>query len=241
MNLRERSIRQLVAANRILANEGVLDAYGHVSLRNPENPATYFLSCSRSPENVVVDDIVEYGLNAEPVDGSTQSPYMERFIHAAIFEARPDIHAVVHSHAEAVLPFTIMPIPLRPVFHVASDMGAHIPRWDSQERFGDTNILVTSIEQGRDLALRLGNDRVVLMRGHGFSAAGRSLIEVVKMSVYLPSNARVLMDALRLVGPNDISYVTPGEIEIRSRLAPDHSAMRRAWDHWCKRAGVDPD
>jgi ribulose-5-phosphate 4-epimerase/fuculose-1-phosphate aldolase len=233
----ERAIHRLVAANRILAHEGVLDAYGHVSMRHPDNPERYLIARSRSPELVEASDIQEYRLDGEAVRPDAPTPYLERFIHGAIYEKRPGIKAVVHSHADAVLPFTISETPLQPVIHTASDMGTHVPVWDIRDNFGDTNLLVVNMDQGRDLANGLGDNKVVLMRGHGFSAAGRSLIEVVKTAVYLPRNAHILMEALRL---GRVKPLSNGEIEIRSRVDPDASLMWRAWEYWCMRAGVDP-
>ncbi len=237
MNRLDRAIYRLVAANRILANEGVVDAYGHVSIRHPDNPSHYLIARSRSPELVEASDIVEYSLDGQAIPGNAPAPYLERYIHGAIYEKRPDINAVVHSHADAVLPFTISDSALRPVIHTASDMGENVPVWDIRDRFGDTNLLVTDMEQGRDLAEGLGACSVVLMRGHGFSAAGRSLIEVVKIAVYLPRNATVLMQALQL---GKIKQLSRGEIEVRSKVDPEASHMWRAWEYWCQRAGIDP-
>ncbi|PWU22293.1 MAG: class II aldolase family protein, partial [Candidatus Rokuibacteriota bacterium] len=164
----------------------------------------------------------------------TRPPYLERFIHGALYEARPEVQAVVHAHAEAVLPFTISMVPLRPVVHMASFIGGHIPIWDIRDRFGDTNLLVVNMAQGRDLARRLGADRVVLMRGHGFAAAARSLAEAVRTSVYLPLNARVLLEAIRL---GEVTSLSPGEIEAHTAFTPDNPSMWRAWEYWAVRAG----
>src|SRR3989449_2067842 len=160
------AIRNLVVANRILANEGVVDAYGHVSVRHPLHPERYLLSRSRSPELVERGDVMEFMLDGTPVGGDTRPPYLERFIHGALYEARPEVQAVVHAHAEAVLPFTVSTTPLRPVVHMASFIGARIPGGDIRDSFGDTNLLVGDMAQGRDLARGLGSERVVLMRGH---------------------------------------------------------------------------
>src|SRR4030095_4716423 len=189
-------IKDLVIAHRIRAKEEVVDASGHISIRHPDNPKHFFLARSVSPELVERDDIVELGLDGQPVRDETRALYLERFIHAASFEARPDINSVVHAHAEDILPFGIaQATPLRPVIHSGSFIGAHVPVWDIADKFGDTNLLVTNIEQGRDLAKCLGNNNVALMRGHGFASAARSIIEVVRMSVYLPRNARALLRA----------------------------------------------
>jgi ribulose-5-phosphate 4-epimerase/fuculose-1-phosphate aldolase len=230
----EPAIRDLVVANRILAHEGVVDAYGHVSIRNPANPERYLLSCSRSPELVQQSDIMEFELDGSPVGDDLRQPYLERFIHGAVYEARPDINAVVHSHAEDVLPFGISPTPLRPVIHSGGFLGQSAPVWDIADNFGATNLLVVNMEQGRDLADCLDQDRVVLMRGHGFAASGLTLIDVVRTSVYLPKNARVLMNALRLGGPK---YLSPEEIEKRLEMGTGASEALRAWQYWAIRAG----
>src|SRR6516162_1226790 len=180
-------IQDLVIANRILAKEDVVDAYGHVSLRHPDNSSHFLIARSVAPELVTADDIVELGLDGRPVREEQHTLYLERFIHAAIFEARPDVMAVVHAHAEDTLAFGVArATKLRPVVHSGAFIGPEVPVWDIADNFGDTNLLVTDMAQGRDLAKCLGGNNVALMRGHGFAAASRSLIEVVRMSVYLP-------------------------------------------------------
>src|SRR4030095_12570651 len=192
-------IRDLVIANRILAREEVVDAYGHVSIRHPDNPKHFFLARSVAPELVEPEDIVELGLDGQPVRNETRALYLERFIHAAIYEARPDVQSVVHAHAEDILPFGIaQATPLRPVIHSGSFIGANVPVWDIADKFGDTDLLVRNMDHGRDLARRLEKNTVVLMRGHGFAAASRSLIDVVRLSVYMPRNARVQMAAMQM-------------------------------------------
>ena len=230
-------IQDLVIANRILAREEVVDAYGHVSIRNPDNPKHFFLARSLAPELVERHDIVELGLDGQPVRDEKRALYLERFIHAAIYEARPDIHSVVHAHAEDILPFGIaQATPLRPVIHSGSFIGANVPVWDIADKFGDTNLLVTNMAQGRDLAKCLGAGNVALMRGHGFASAARSIIEVVRLSVYLPRNARVQMNALRMGGkPKPLSK---GEIAARAAGYKPHSPETwRAWQYWANRAG----
>src|SRR5580693_5960452 len=180
-------IKDLVIANRILAKEDVVDAYGHVSVRHPDNPKHFFISRSLAPELIERGDIVELDLDGESVRDEKRSLYLERFIHAGIYQTRPDVMSVVHAHAEDILPFGIAKATkLRPVIHSGSFIGSAVPVWDIADRFGDTNVLVTSMAQARDLAKCLGKNNVALMRGHGFAAAARSLIEVVRMSVYLP-------------------------------------------------------
>ena len=228
----------LVIANRILAREEVADAYGHVSVRNPDNPRTFFIARSLAPELVTPDDIVELDLEGNPVGNDSRPLYLERFIHGGIYEARPDVVAVVHAHAEDVLPFGIANgTQLRPVIHSGSFIGAHIPVWDIAERFGDTNLLVSNVAQGRDLAKALASNNVALMRGHGFAAAARSLIDVVRMSVYLPRNARALLNA-RLVG-GEIKFLSEAEIAARNQEAygPYSTATWRAWEYWASKCG----
>lgn len=231
----ETAIRNLVIANRILANEGVVDAYGHVSLRHPDNPEHYLLSRSRSPGLVEAGDIMEFDFEGKTVGGDKRPSYLERFIHGGIYSRRPEINAVVHSHADDVLPFSVsLTTKMRPVVHTAGCMGAHIPVWDIRNKFGDTNLLVTNTEQGRDLAGTLAANNVVLMSAHGFAAAGRSLLEAVRISVYLPKNARVYMEALRL---GEVRVLSPGEIEHKIVKNPEAPEMWRAWEYWAKRAG----
>src|SRR5437016_5275567 len=230
-------IQDLVIANRILAREEVVDAYGHVSVRRPDNPNRFLIARSLAPELVGPEDIVELDLDAQPVRGDGRSLYLERFIHAAIFAARPDVMAVVHAHAEDTLPFGIAQgTKLRPVIHSGSFIGSEVPVWDIADNFGDTNLLVTNIEQARDLAKCLGGNNVALMRGHGFASAGRSLIEVVRMSVYLPRNARALMPATPLGGR--VECLSDGEIAARNRGYRPYSAEPwRTWEYWATKAG----
>lgn len=231
-------IEDLVAANRILAHEGVVDAYGHVSARNPERPANFFMARSRSPELVERGDILEYGPDGEPLAASAPPTYLERFIHAGIYAARADVGAVVHSHAEETVAFGITKQPLVPVFHGAASMGPHVPTWDIREQFGDgTNLLVANLAQGRSLAERLAQNRVVLMRGHGFAAAAASIYEVVRISVYLPRNAAILTTALGFRNGDPV-VLSAGEIAAMDAMDPTAPAARRAWEYWKARAGV---
>ena len=231
-------LNDLVIANRILAKEDIVDAYGHVSVRHPDDPNRFFLSRSLAPEFITRDDIMEFDLEGRVVSGDKRAPYLERFIHGSILEARSDVMAVVHAHAEDILPFGLAGgTPLRPVIHSGSFIGASVPVWDIADKFGDTNLLVTNPDQGRDLAKALGKNNVALMRGHGFAAAARSLIEVVRMSVYLPRNARALMRAKQLGG--DVKYLSQGEIDARNRgYSPYSVETWRAWEYWANKAGV---
>ncbi len=231
------AVNDLVIANRILGHEDVMDASGHVSLRHPANPDRYLMSQSRSPQLVAHADIMEFTLDNAPIGGGDRPLYHERFIHGAIYKARPDVNAVVHAHAEDVLPFTISRTPLRPVIGAASGIGKCVPVWDIRERFGDrTNLLVCNCDHGADLARRLGANSIVLMRGHGFAATHKSLMGVVRLSIFLPRNARVMMKAMQLGG--EIDMLSDGEIEVKAQsTANDSNSMNRGWEYWAIRAG----
>jgi len=230
-------LRDLAVANRILAREDVVDAFGHVSIRHPERPDRYFLSRSRSPGLVTRDDLVEFTLEGEAVDADEQrSFYIERPIHGGVYEARPDVHAVIHNHAYAVIPFTVTPTPLHPILHVAGGMGGSIPVWDIRANFGDTNLLVTTMDQGRDLAATLDKASVALMRGHGCVVAAGGLKQAVSTAIYLQVNASLLLDALKL---GDVTYLSPGEVEACAAMTALPVAVERTWEYWAARADLD--
>ena len=226
-------IADLVVANRILGREGVCDAFGHISVRHPDRPDRYLLSCSRAPELVSADDIMEFELDGSPVDAQGRQPYLERFIHGAVYEIRPEVHSIVHNHATGVLPYSVTETPLRPIQHTFARIGAQIPVWDIRDRFGDTNMLVSNVEQGRDLAACLANNVVVLMRGHGCTVTAPTIAEAVLTSVYLQVNAQLQMDAMRL---GDVTYLTSGEIEANSQINQPKSGSARAWEYYKARA-----
>jgi ribulose-5-phosphate 4-epimerase/fuculose-1-phosphate aldolase len=234
MSQLEDILRDLVVANRILSNEDVVDAYGHISVRHPERSDRFFLAASRSPELVTLDDIIEYDLDCNPIDLRGRAQYTERPIHGAIYRKCPDVMSVVHNHAYGVIPFTVaQSVKLRPLLHVAAGIGTEIPVWDIRHRFGDTNLLVTTNPQGEDLANGLGPNRVVLMRGHGAAIAGNSIQDTVHTSVYLKVNAQLQAEAMRLGG--DIVYLSEGEIAEMRKTSAGHA---RAWEYWTRRAGI---
>jgi ribulose-5-phosphate 4-epimerase/fuculose-1-phosphate aldolase len=189
---------------------------------------------SRSPELVTKADIIECTLDGKPVRDEKRPLYLERFIHGGIYEARPEIHSVVHSHALDVLPFTISDQPLRPVIHSSGALGHELPVWDQADRFGDTSLLVVNMPQGRDLAASLAANRVVLMRAHGFAAAGRNIAESVRLSVVMPRNARAYLDALQI---GKVKPLSAGEIDLRLVTRSDAPESYRAWEYWATRAG----
>ena len=228
------AIRELVLANRILAREDVIDDFGHVSLRHPTNPDRYFLSRSRSPVAVTSDDIMEFELDGTPIAQNGRRMYSERAIHGTIFMARPEVNAVIHHHARPVIPFTVTKLDLKPVFHMGSVMGATVPMWDSQDEFGDTNMLVDDLPRGHSLAKALGANRSVLLARHGACNVGVTLRAAVFTAVYMKDNAAMILASLPH-GP--VSYLTPGEIEKTATMLLSDMPLARAWDYWITRAG----
>lgn len=230
----EAVISDLVLANRILAREDVIDDFGHVSVRHPLNPQRYLLSRSRAPANVTRDDILEFTLEGELVNPDPRRPYNERHIHGAIYKDRPDIHAVTHHHARSIIPFTMNDISLRPIFHMASVIGADIQTWESQDEFGDTNMLVDSMEMGHSLARTLGQNQVALLRGHGCVCVATNIRAVCMISVGLKDNASLIQQTLQT---GQIKYLSDGEIEKASAMLLESMPLARAWDYWVARAG----
>ncbi|MDX3906427.1 MAG: class II aldolase/adducin family protein [Pigmentiphaga sp.] len=232
-------LEELVTANHILASEGVVDAFGHISVRSPDDPGRYFLSRARPPERVEPGDIMEFTLEGEPIDARGRKPYLERFIHGAIYQARPDVQSVVHNHSRSVVPFAVTGAPLRPIVHSCATIGFNIPTWDAQDKFGDTTLLVSDMEMGRDLATVLAENRSTLMRGHGCTVVGGSIKEAVYTAIYLEVNANLQLQASRL-GP--ITFLTEGEVEkicARLRDGLPGEGYARAWEYWRGRAYAD--
>jgi ribulose-5-phosphate 4-epimerase/fuculose-1-phosphate aldolase len=226
-------LEELVTANRILAREGVVDSFGHVSIRHPDRPDRYLLSRARAPECIEADDLMEFALDGTPIDAAGRKPYAERFIHGGVYEARPDVRAVVHHHSPGVIPFSVTATTLSPIMHMCAGIGARVPTWDSRTSFGDTNLLVTTLDMARDLAAALDARPAILMRGHGAVVAGASLREVVFNSVYLQLNAELQMKAVAL---GAINFLTDGEIAAVLKTRGSFT-FERAWEHWCRRAG----
>ena len=223
---------ELALANRIIAHEGVLDGFGHVSMRHPTNPGRYLLARSRSPELIEPADIYEFTLDSEPVSAKGVTLYGERVIHGCIYQARPDVNAVCHHHSPSVLPFCITGTELVPVFHLGAVLGTAAPFWDSRDDFGDTNMLVIKPEEGRSLARALGTHWMVLMRRHGATLAGTSLRELVFRTVYSHANAEIQLRSMMLgrIGP-----LTRGEAELTGPYQLTARPIGRAWEYWTAR------
>jgi ribulose-5-phosphate 4-epimerase/fuculose-1-phosphate aldolase len=231
-------IQDLVVANRILASENVVDAFGHVSVRHPEDAGRYFLSKAKPPELVEPEDIMEFTLDGTPIHANGRKPYLERFIHGALYETRPEIQSVVHNHSRSVIPYAITEEKLKPVVHSCATIGSDIPVWDAQDTFGDTNLLISNMAMGRDFARVLANGNCALMRGHGCTVVGRSIREVVYTAVYLEVNAELQWRASHF---GKVKFLTPGEVEkIKSRLgdAKPGEGYDRSWEYWRHRAGI---
>ena len=223
---------ELALANRILANENVLDAFGHVSVRHPEDPNRYLLSRSRSPQLVQPDDILEFTLDSKPIEPPTVQLYSERVIHGEIFKARPDVMAVCHHHSPAVMPFCIAGEDIVPVFHLGAAVGASVPFWDSRDEFGDTNLLVTKPEEGASLARALGAHAMVLLRRHGATVVGADLRQLVFRTVYSCQNAEYQL-AAKIAGR--VSPLTPGEADLAAKINLQPNVSSRTWEYWTLR------
>lgn len=240
MSTLKTAVEELVVANRILAAEKVCDAFGHVSMRHPDDPRKFLLSRGRAPELIEATDIMQFALDGTPAGGSGK-PYLERFIHGAVYEARPDVQAVVHSHSYSVVPFSVIGERLRPIMHVCATIGADIPVWDPQTNFGDTDLLIGDMDQGRDLARALGARTSILMRGHGSTVAGATLREAVYAAVMLEINANLQLKAQAF---GLVTFLTPGEIDkIRARQNKGRpgEGFDRAWQYWLRHAGFPTD
>jgi HCOMODA/2-hydroxy-3-carboxy-muconic semialdehyde decarboxylase len=237
----EVALIDLVIANRVLARIGAVDAYGHVSVRHPTEPDRFLLSRSRSPRLVDRGDIMQFDLDGVVVGKDDWPPYLERFIHAAVYAAREDVHAVAHGHPQVLLPFAVADVRLRPLFMTADEFGANVPLWDIRTAFGSgTNLLITDMDQAKDLASAFGrSDRVVLLRGHGFVAGGRSASQLIRMCKALLDNAAVQLEASRL-GP--LKEMTADEIDARRRTIgtdDEHPSMMRGFEYEAIEAGVE--
>ena len=226
-------VEDLVAANRILVDQGVLDGYGHVSARHDRDPSRFLMSRSLAPELVTAADVLEYGLDSEPVAAGRTS-YLERFIHGEIYRARPDVRAIVHSHSPSVIPFGATGAPLRPLYHMSAFLSGGVPVWDIERAAGGaTDMLVRTPALGYALAQALGARPVVLMRGHGAVVVGTSLPQVVFRSVYTEVNARLQAQAIALGGGN-VTYLSPEEAaKAEGSIA---STLGRPWELWKRKA-----
>ena len=223
-------IEDLVAANRILADQQVLDAYGHVSIRHPANPQRFLMGRNLAPALVKAEDIVEYDLDGNAVGAPAGfTHFLERFIHAEIYRARADVNAVVHSHSPAIIPFGVTQAPLKPMYHIAAFLSPNVPVFEIRKAAGGmTNMLIGDGKLGKSLAEVLGPNNVVLMRGHGNVVVAPTLPLVVFRAVYTEVNARLQAQAIAIGGP--ITFLDPEEAEKANKVLDQIHG--RAWDLW---------
>ena len=218
----------IVIGSRVLADFGVLDGFGHVSARDPQNPGHFLMSRSLAPALVTADDIMAFDLDGNAIDPRGRSVFLERFIHSEIYKARPDVMAVVHTHSPGVIPFSVSQMPLRPVYHNAAFLAAGTPVWDIRKDFGETDMLVRDGARGKSLAEALGDKPVVLMRGHGDVTVGPSVKMAVFRAYYTDVNARLQSQAVLLGG--EVNYLTPGEGAKAD--AVNFVVLDRIWSLW---------
>ena len=224
-------VDDLVLANHILSNEGVLDAFGHVSARHPTTADRFLISHTRAPELVEAADLQLLDFHGARVAGGERRSYEEVAIHGAVYRRRSDVGAVVHSHAPSVIPFGVTDVPLRPIYHMGSVIGHDIAVWDIAKRFGETDLLVRDAAQGDDLAAALGMRTVALMRGHGCIVTGADLRSAVFASIYLERNATLLATAM---GLGEVRSLSAGETQRAAGMLRGN-AGERAWEYWVRR------
>jgi HCOMODA/2-hydroxy-3-carboxy-muconic semialdehyde decarboxylase len=229
-------VEDLVAANRVLADLGVLDGFGHVSVRHDKDANRYLMSRSMAPGLVKPEDILEYDLESVAVDARKQALFLERFIHGEIYKARPDVRAVVHSHSPSVIPFGVSKTRLQPIYHMSSFLGLDVPVFEIREVTGPgSDLLVRNAEIGGALAKVLADKTVVLMRGHGSVTVGTSIPQVVFRAYYAEMNARLQSEAIKL---GAVTYLTAEEAAASAKT--NDGVLTRAWELW-KRKAMKPD
>jgi ribulose-5-phosphate 4-epimerase/fuculose-1-phosphate aldolase len=227
----------LIAANRILYRQGVVDGFGHVSVRHPARPDRFLLSAAKAPGRVTAEDIMEFDLDGKPIDGRERPIYSERFIHSEVYKARSDVNAVIHSHSPTVIPFSVTQVPLRPVHNTASFLAPEVPVFEMRKAAGMTNNLVTDSARGKALVETLGDRPVALLRGHGNVVVGPDLRRTVSRAIYTEVNARMLLQAVMLGGP--ITFIDPEENKLiesgRGTQISGHN-VDRTWQMWLEEA-----
>ena len=224
------TIADLAAASRILAAQGVVDGFGHVSMRHPDASDRYLMSRSIAPALVTPDDIIEYDLDSNPCNAAGRGSFLERFIHGEIYKARSDVMSVVHSHSPSVIPYGLVDVPMRAMFHNAAFLASGVPVFDIREQFGPTDMLVSDSARGVALAVCLADKPVGLMRAHGSVACGPSLQIAVFRAVYTEVSARIQHWAAALAGDAPLAALSEEEGVLAD--VPNRTAGMRAWDLW---------
>ena len=227
------AIRELVDANHILFNQGVVDGFGHVSVRHPTFPDRFLLARSMAPGLVTEKDVLAFDLEGAPVEKAGPAVYLERFIHSEIYRTRPDVVAVIHSHSPSVVPFSaVTGTKLRPIFHMCGFLGSGTPVFEIRDFAGlSSDLLISDKRLGAALAQSLGSGPAVLMRGHGSTVVGSSLRQTVFRAVYTEVGARLQTEAMKL-GP--VTYLTEGEAVATTNT--NNTQIDRAWFLWLKAA-----
>ena len=224
-------LEDLAAASRVLVDQGVFDAAGHVSMRHPDAAERFLMSRSLAPSLVTADDIMEFSLEGESCDPRGRSGFLERFLHAEIYRKRADVMAIAHGHSAAVIPFGLAATPMRATYHNAAFLAAGVPVFDIRNKFGATDMLVRSPEKGAALADVLADKSVALLRAHGFVAVGPSLQVAVFRAVFTEVSARVQLQATLLGGP----IAALDEEEGRKADAVNLASVGRSWELWKRR------
>jgi 3-hydroxy-2-methylpyridine-4,5-dicarboxylate 4-decarboxylase len=227
----EEAIELVVLSDRILANEGVLDAFGHVSVRHPQNPNIFLQSRSLSPELVTKEDVLEIDLDGKVITKTEMRPYGERIIHAAVLKARPDVNAVFHGHPHSVIPFTCTGTPIRPIVHFGAMFFDGINIYDDYDV--SSGMLISSPEEGERVARVLGNKKALLLRGHGCVVVGESAERMVRGAIYLRDNAAIQFQAMQMGQPKYLSYEEGRQADIINQSTV---VVERAWTYWVRRA-----
>lgn len=232
LNANPSVIDDLVVANHILVNEGVLDGFGHISVRNERNPEHFLIARSMAPGLVTAEDIVSCDLEGNVHDEQGRHTYVERFIHSEIYRTRPDVMAVIHSHSPAIITFGVTGARLRPICHMSGFLGAQVPVFEIRHAGGEnTDLLIRNQALGKALAKDLAGNSVALLRGHGNVVVGHSIQQVVFRAIYTENNAKLQSEAMR---HGEVNYLTDGEAEATSRMNDEH--LDRPWQVWKKRA-----
>ena len=224
---------ELALGNRIAANEGVLDTFGHVSMRHPDDPNRYFLSRSSAPDMVTPDGLIEYDLDSRPVRDTSVPQYSERVIHGEIYKTRPDVMSVCHHHSPSFMPLIATGTDYVPVFHLGSVGGIRPPYWDQHDEFGDTMMLVVKPEEGASLARALGQHQMVLMRRHGVTVVGSGVRDCVYRAVQTCRNADFMVRALSM--GKSVASLTEGETQLSRQITGKTTGLTRSWDFWAMR------
>lgn len=227
-------VADLVAANRVLAREGVLDGWGHVSVRHNLDPNRYLLSRSRAPELVSAGDILEFDLDNDAVNDRGANLYTERFLHGEIYKVRPDVVAVCHCHAPPVIPFGVIDVPLKPLYHRAAFIALGVPIFEIRDAAGMTDLLIRNPALGAALAQSIADKPAVLMRGHGATVVAPTLPRLVGRSIFLALNATLQAQALALAGSGRVRYLDPEEARLIE--AREGYGLGRAWEAWKRKA-----